>query len=81
MTAHWAATQPSARRVAHPADRNEQLAGEVWFYYGSRYGEYLDEEKDPQAESYLEAELEHTPESAKAYAQLADYSAQADRAE
>ena len=68
-------------RVAHPVDRNEQLAGEVWFYYGSRYGEYLDEEKDPQAESYLEAELEHTPESAQAYAQLADYSAQADRAE
>ncbi len=68
-------------RVAHPVDRNEQLAGEVWFYYGSRYGEYLDEEKDAQAESYLEAELEHTPESAQAYAQLADYSAQADRAE
>ena len=68
-------------RVAHPADRNEQLAGEVWFYYGSRFGEYLDEEKDAQAESYLEAELEHTPESAQAYAQLADYSAQADRAD
>jgi hypothetical protein len=68
-------------RVAHPADRNEQLAGELWFYYGSRFGEYLDEEKDAQAESYLEAELEHTPESAQAYAQLADYSAQADRAD
>jgi hypothetical protein len=51
-------------RIAHPADRDEQLAGEVWFYYGSRYGEYLDEEKDAQAEGYLEAELEHTPESA-----------------
>jgi hypothetical protein len=25
-------------RIAHPADRDEQLAGEVWFYYGSRYG-------------------------------------------
>jgi len=68
-------------RIAHPVDRNEQLAGEVWFYYGSRYGEYLDEEKDAQAESYLEAELEHTPESANAYMQLADYSAQAGRSE
>ena len=68
-------------RIAHPADRNEQLAGEVWFYYGSRYGEYLDAEKDAQAEGYLEAELEHTPESANAYTQLADYSAQAGRAE
>jgi tetratricopeptide (TPR) repeat protein len=66
-------------RIAHPVDRDEQLAGEVWFYYGSRYGEYLDEEKDAQAESYLEAELEHTPESANAYAQLADYSAEAGR--
>lgn len=66
-------------RIAHPADRDEQLAGEVWFYYGSRYGEYLDEEKDPQAEGYLEAGLEHTPENSSAYLQLADYSAQAGR--
>jgi tetratricopeptide (TPR) repeat protein len=68
-------------RMAHPADRDEQLAGEVWFYYGSRYGEYLDAEKDAQAEGYLEAELEHTPERARAYTQLADYSAQAGRAD
>jgi tetratricopeptide (TPR) repeat protein len=68
-------------RIAHPADRNEQLAGGVWFYYGSRYGEYLDEEKDSLAENYLQAELEHTPESAHAYSELADYSAQAGRAE
>jgi tetratricopeptide (TPR) repeat protein len=66
-------------RIAHPANRDEQLAGEVWFYYGSRYGEYLDEEKDSQAEGYLESELEHTPERANAYAELADYSAQAGR--
>jgi len=70
-----------AERLAHPVDREQQLAGEVWFYYGSRYGEYLDEEKDAQAESYLEAELEHTPESASAYAQLAEYYAGSDRAE
>jgi len=66
-------------RVAHAVNRNEQLAGEVWFYYGSRYGEYLDADKDAQAEGYLEAELEHTPERANAYTQLADYSAQAGR--
>jgi tetratricopeptide (TPR) repeat protein len=68
-------------RIQHPGDRNEELAGEVWFYYGSRYGEYLDEEKDGLAESYLQAELEHTPESAGAYRDLADYSAQAGRAD
>jgi tetratricopeptide (TPR) repeat protein len=66
-------------RIAHPVNRDEQLAGEVWFYYGSRYGEYLDAEKDSQAEGYLEAELEHTPEKASAYTQLADYSAGAGR--
>jgi cellulose synthase operon protein C len=68
-------------RIAHPADRDQQLAGEVWFYYGSRYGEYLDEEKDGLAESYLQSELEHTPESASAYRDLADYSAQVGRAD
>ena len=68
-------------RIAHKADRDEQLAGEVWFYYGSRYGEYLDEEKDAHAESYLDSELEHTPESADVFAELADYSAEAGRAD
>jgi len=66
--------QTIGERIAHPADRDKQLAGETWFYYGSRYGEYLDKEKDSQAEGYLESELEHTPESADAYAELADYS-------
>jgi len=68
-------------RIAHPVDRNQQLAGEVWFYYASRFGEYLDEDNDVLAESYLEAELEHTPESSNAYLQLADYHAQAGRAD
>jgi len=68
-------------RIAHPVNRSEQLAGEVWFYYGSRYGEYLDQEKNPQAEDYLEAELEHTPAHADAYLELADYSAEAGRTE
>ena len=65
--------------IAHPVDRDRQLAGEVWFYYGSRYGEYLDGNKDAGAEDYLESELEHTPESPDAYRSLADYSARAGR--
>ena len=68
-------------RIAHPVNRDEQLAGELWFYYGSRYGEYLDEDNDPQAESYLESELEHTPASSSAYLQLADYFAQTGKVE
>jgi Flp pilus assembly protein TadD len=68
-------------RVAHPADRNQQLAGAVWFYYGSRYGEYLDDEKDERAQDYLESELEHTPADAETYLRLASYSADAGRTE
>src|SRR5258708_27318923 len=30
-----------AERLGKPVDRNAQLAGDIWFYYGSRYGEYL----------------------------------------
>jgi predicted Zn-dependent protease len=62
-------------RVSKPVDRNQAIAGEVWFYYGSRYGEYLDEEKDARSDDFLEAELEHTPESSDAYLRLANYSA------
>ncbi len=68
-------------RVTHPADRDQHLAGDVWFYYGSRFSEYLDGANDPRAEDYLESELELTPASAKAYLQLADYSKETKRAE
>jgi predicted Zn-dependent protease len=66
-------------RIAHPADRNVHLAGAVWFYYGSRYGEYLDSGSDSRASDYLESELEHTPGSSGAYLRLADYSNRANR--
>jgi predicted Zn-dependent protease len=68
-------------RVDHPADRDQRLAGEVWFYYGSRYGEYLDGEKDANATDYLESELEHTPGVGGAYLALAECSADAGRAD
>jgi len=60
-------------RISHPLDRNQHLAGETWFYYGSRYGEFLDSNHDPCAIDYLESELEHTPESSAAYVHLAAY--------
>lgn len=68
-------------RLDQSADRKKTLAGALWFYYGSRYGEYLDEEKDPRAEGLLEAELEHTPGRASAYVALANYQESAGRAE
>lgn len=66
-------------RIAHPSNRDQHLAGDVWFYYGSRYGEYLDSEKNARAADYLESELEHTPAGADVYLRLADYSNQSDR--
>jgi tetratricopeptide (TPR) repeat protein len=68
-------------RIAHPADRNQQIAGETWFYYGSRYGEFLEAANDSRAEEFLPSELEHTPQSPSAYVQLADYSEQKGRAD
>jgi cellulose synthase operon protein C len=68
-------------RMDHPTDRDKQLAGDLWFYYSSRYGEYLDELKDTSAESFLEAELEHAPSQGSSYSDLAEYLASAGRAD
>lgn len=68
-------------RIGRSIDRDRQMAGDVWYYYGSRYGEYLDADKDPRAEGLLEAEIEHTPTRAEAYTELADYLAQNGRKE
>ncbi len=53
--------------------RQQQLAGDIWFYYGSRYGEYLDLTRRANPEDYLPAGLEATPGRAGAYLALADY--------
>jgi len=66
-------------RMEHPVDRDQQLAGSVWFYYGSRYGEYLDRRKNPQAGQYLVSGLEAAPGSPAAYIALAGYETQAGR--
>ncbi len=68
-------------RIAHAADRDRQITGETWFYYGSRYGEFLDAANDSRAEDFLPSELEDTPQSPSAYVQLADYSEQKGRAD
>ena len=66
-------------RIAHPVDRTRQLAGSIWFYYGSRYGEYLDGQNDPDAAGYLESGLEAAPGNPQAYSDLAAYFSQAGR--
>jgi Tfp pilus assembly protein PilF len=60
-------------RVGKPVDRTQQLAGDVWFYYGSRYGEYLGTIHQGSPEDYLPAALEGAPARASAYTDLADY--------
>jgi len=60
-------------RVGKPVDRNLQLAGDLWFYYGSRYGEYLDVTKQFDPEDYLPSGIEATPAHADAYFTLAEF--------
>jgi predicted Zn-dependent protease len=63
-------------RLGKPVDRNVQLAGDIWFYYGSRYGEYLGVTKQGTPEDYLPALLEESPATAAGYLALADYYAE-----
>ena len=64
---------PISVRLAKPVDRAQQLAGNTWFYYGSRYGEYLGTAKQGNPEDFLPAILEQSPASASGYLTLADY--------
>jgi len=65
-----------AERLGKPVDRNARLAGDIWFYYGSRYGEYQSVTKQGAPEDYLPALLEQSPASASGYLALADYYAE-----
>ena len=62
-----------AERVARPVDRAQQLAGNIWFYYGSRYGEYAGLTRQGSPEDFLPAMLEQSPASASGYLTVADY--------
>jgi tetratricopeptide (TPR) repeat protein len=61
------------QRLSATVDRKQALAGDVWFYYGSRYGEYLGTLKKGDAEEFLPAEIEHTPARPAAYFNAALY--------
>ncbi len=54
-------------RLAKPADRRQVLAGDVWYYYAARYGEYLGATRKGDPEDFLPAAMEHTPQRAAAY--------------
>ncbi len=65
-----------AERLGKPVDRDAQLAGDIWFYYGSRYGEYLVTTKQSTPEDFLPALLEQSPATSSGYLALADYYAE-----
>jgi hypothetical protein len=60
-------------RLAKPGDRKTSLAGDNWFYLGSRYGEYLGTTHKGDPEDFVPAEIEHTPSRAGAYFSAALY--------
>jgi len=64
-------------RIGKATDRDESLAGDDWFYYGGRYGEYLGAIKQAGAEDYLPAMVEATPGRSEAYFAMAEYSGSA----
>jgi len=69
-------------RLGKPVDRSRQLAGDIWFYYGQRYGEYLRDVGQSQAlDEYLLSEVESRPGDPEAYLKLGRYYQQAGQAE
>ncbi|MBL8222516.1 MAG: hypothetical protein JNL62_24975, partial [Bryobacterales bacterium] len=60
-------------RIATPVNRNEVISGNVWYYYGGRYGEYLDAQKKPEFDEFLPAGVEGTPGRVEAYFELGEY--------
>lgn len=68
--------QTIAERVGKQVNRNEQFAGDIWYYYGGRYGEYLGASKQDNPEDFLPATLEQSPASAQGYLALGDYYAE-----
>jgi hypothetical protein len=63
-------------RLGKQLSRDHRLAGDIWYYYGSRYGEYLSVTQQPGAGDFLVAALEQSPASSEGYLHLADYYAE-----
>ena len=59
-------------RVGIAVDRNRRLAGDVWFEYGARFGEYLAAFEPAAADDYIRADVERVPGRASGYFDLAE---------
>jgi tetratricopeptide (TPR) repeat protein len=66
-------------RIAEPVDRDQRLAGNTWFYYGSRYGEWLGATGNGDPEDFLPAIVEQSPATSSGYVTTAQYYADAGR--
>ena len=73
--------QTIGERIGKPVDRSQQLTGNTWFYYGSRYGEWLGAAHAGDPEDFLPAQLEQSPASASGYIAVAEYYAEAGKIE
>ena len=60
------------RPIAPSLDRDAELAGDLWFYYGARFGEYLGVAKNAGSADFLPAMVEAAPARASAYLDIAD---------
>lgn len=59
-------------RLGKKVDLDLQLAGNLWFYYASRYGEYLAVTRQGDPDRYMPAALEQAPATVSAYLVTAD---------
>ena len=66
-------TRTIGERISAPPDPAAALVGPFWFYYGARYGEYLEGQRSAKAGDYLPAGTEGAPGSAGAYLALGDF--------
>ncbi len=74
-------TRTIGERIASPPSPEAALVGPVWFYYGSRYGEFLERRRSAKAGDYLPAGTEGAPGSPDRYLALGDFYAAERQAE
>jgi hypothetical protein len=70
-------TRTIGERLRTPLKADSVIVGQVWFYYGARYGEYLGAGKSNAADGWLPASLEAAPGNPDAYVALGDWHAEA----
>ncbi len=60
-------------KIAQPVNRREVITGNTWYYYGARYGEYLDQQKKAEFDDFVPASVEGAPGRVEAYFELGEF--------